>query len=143
MNSEIVNSLLITLSLLIIIGITFALGITPVYFYNEYTSEKALETALNDLNNYIQKIYGNPSEATRLIIKLPPNTWIKIYNNTIEVSKNISIILYDPNKIIKNVYMNKVEYYVNFTYIEINKQITKLYLSYDIKRNLMIIEEIT
>jgi hypothetical protein len=139
MNSKIVNSFLITLSLLIIIGITFTLGIMPVYFYNEFSSEKALEIALNDLNNSIQKIYGNPLEATRLIIKLPPYTWIKIYNNTVEISKNISIILYDPNKIIKNVYKNKIEYYVNFTYIEINKQITKLYLSYDIKKNLIII----
>lgn len=139
MNSEIVNSFLITLSLIIIIGITFTLGIMPVYFYNEFSSEKALEIALNDLNNSIQKIYGNPLETTRLIIKLPPHTWIKIYNNTIEINKNISIILYDPNKIIKNVYKNKIEYYVNFTYIEINKQITKLYLSYDIKKNLIII----
>jgi hypothetical protein len=141
MNSEIINSFLVTLSLLIIIGITFIFGSQVIYLYNNITSEKTLEIALIELNNSIQEIYGNPSSSTILIIKLPPFTWIKVYNNTVECSKNISIVLYDPNKIIKGMSKNKIEYYVNFKYKEINKQINKLYLRYDLRNNLIIIEE--
>jgi hypothetical protein len=121
MPSIILSNIVVTVSLIILISISFSLSYAELLNYYSYLDQDVLIKDLVKINNAINYIYGKIQTSINIELILTPGSRIDFYlNGTIMFypsvdSRTLKSFILDPNNLIVNIGSNFIYYKVTFS----------------------------
>lgn len=120
MPSIILSNLIVTVSLIILVSISFSLSYAQLASYYKFISQDALIKDLIKINNAINYVYGRLGTAITVKLVLPPGSTVTFYpNGTIYFSPSLDKytlrnFIEDPNGLINVINSDSITYKIKF-----------------------------